>query len=120
MAAETPESIFGLGAYAGASARLAGLGWSADALARSICARKGRMDNGDFIEPLRLARSLTVYGARSARVAPLDTAFEDPQDIAGLRAECEIALSDGFGGKLAIHPAQVDIINEVFARAPPD
>ena len=32
----------------------------------------------------------------------------------GFRRECEEACRDGFVGKMAIHPAQVPIINEVF------
>jgi len=37
--------------------------------------------------------------------------FRDPE---GLRASCKEARRDGFSGKLAIHPAQVDVINDAF------
>jgi len=40
--------------------------------------------------------------------------FVDFRDTVGFRSECEEACRDGFVGKMAIHPAQVPIINEVF------
>ena len=41
--------------------------------------------------------------------------FRDP-DV--LRRDTELARRDGFSGRLAIHPAQVAVINEVFTPAP--
>ena len=46
---------------------------------------------------------------------PLDTVFTHFRDHAGLEAEALAARRDGFTGKLAIHPDQVPIINEVFS-----
>ena len=45
---------------------------------------------------------------------PIDTVYVDFKNDKGLRKETEEARRDGFTGKLAIHPAQVAIINEVF------
>jgi citrate lyase subunit beta/citryl-CoA lyase len=36
------------------------------------------------------------------------------RDLAGLEAEAEAARRDGFVGKLAVHPDQVQVINRVF------
>jgi citrate lyase subunit beta/citryl-CoA lyase len=47
-------------------------------------------------------------------VPAIDTLHADFRDLAGLRASCDAARRDGFSGKLAIHPAQVDVINEAF------
>jgi citrate lyase subunit beta / citryl-CoA lyase len=47
-------------------------------------------------------------------VPALDTVYVDFRDSDGLRRECEEARRDGFTAKMAIHPAQVPIINEVF------
>ena len=44
--------------------------------------------------------------------------MSDFRNDAGLKRECEEARRDGFTGKMAIHPAQVAIINEVFTPAP--
>ena len=48
----------------------------------------------------------------------LDTVYVDFRDNDGLRRECEEARRDGFTAKMAIHPAQVPIINEVFTPTP--
>ena len=48
----------------------------------------------------------------------IDTVYVDFRNVAGLRRECEEARRDGFTGKMAIHPAQVAIINEVFTPTP--
>ena len=61
-----------------------------------------------------LARNLWLAAAAAARVQPIDTVYVDFRNSAGLREECEEARRDGFTGKMAIHPAQVAIINEVF------
>jgi citrate lyase subunit beta/citryl-CoA lyase len=47
-------------------------------------------------------------------VQPIDTVYVDFRNEAGLRRECEDACRDGFIGKMAIHPAQVAVINEAF------
>jgi len=61
-----------------------------------------------------LARALCLVGAAAAQVPALDTVYVDFRDGEGLRRECEEARRDGFAGKIAIHPAQVPIINELF------
>ena len=48
-------------------------------------------------------------------VAAIDTVFPDFRNPEGLRREAEDAARQGFAGKMAIHPAQIPIINEVFA-----
>ena len=69
---------------------------------------------GRFLDPYRLARALCLAGAAAAEVPALDTVYVDFRNNAGFRRECEEARRDGFVGKMAIHPAQVPIINEVF------
>jgi citrate lyase subunit beta/citryl-CoA lyase len=55
-----------------------------------------------------------VLAARAAGVSPIDTHYPQFDDLDGLRAEAETAVGLGYDGKLAIHPAQVPVINEVF------
>lgn len=114
IATETAGAIFGLGTYAGASRRLCALTWGAEDLSANVGAESNRDANGDYTTPYRLARDLTLFGAAHAGVDALDTVFVNFRDGAGLRAECEAARRDGFSGKMAIHPDQVPIINEVF------
>ncbi len=70
--------------------------------------------DGHFLAPYQLARSLCLAGAAAAQVQAIDTVYVDFRNEAGLRRECEEARRDGFTGKMAIHPAQVAVINEVF------
>jgi citrate lyase subunit beta/citryl-CoA lyase len=98
----------------GSSARLAGLTWGAEDLSADLGATANRDANGQFLEPYRLARALCLVGAVAAQVEPIDTVYVDFRNEAGLRRETEEACRDGFTGKMAIHPAQVAVINEVF------
>jgi citrate lyase subunit beta/citryl-CoA lyase len=68
----------------------------------------------------RIARSLCIAGAASAGVPAIDTVFPDFRDEAGLRAWAEAGRRDGFTGVMAIHPAQVPIINEVMTPSEAD
>jgi citrate lyase subunit beta / citryl-CoA lyase len=114
LATETAASLFLAGTYAGASARLSGLTWGAEDLSAELGARANRDEHGRFLDPYRLARVLCLAGAAAAQVPALDTVYVDFRDHEGFRRECEEACRDGFVGKLAIHPAQVPIINDVF------
>jgi citrate lyase subunit beta / citryl-CoA lyase len=112
--ADTAQSLFHLGSYRGASARLMGVAWSAESLRADIGAETDRDRLGDTFGPYRLARELALLAAASARVAAIDTAFLDIRDTEGLRAEALAARRDGFTGKIALDPAQVGVINDVF------
>lgn len=114
IATETAASLFGLGTYAGASPRLAGMAWGGEDLSADIGAAETKRPEGGWSEPFRLARNLLLFAAAAAGAAPIDTVFTDFRDAAGLRAEAEAAARDGFTAKMAIHPAQVPVINEVF------
>ena len=114
IATETAAALFMVGTFAGASARLIGMTWGAEDLSAELGARANRDEQGRFLDPYRLARSLCLAGAAAAEVAAIDTVFVDFRNDAGFRRECEEACRDGFVGKMAIHPAQVPIINEVF------
>jgi citrate lyase subunit beta/citryl-CoA lyase len=61
-----------------------------------------------------LVRGAVVAGAAAAGVQPIDGIFADFKDDAGLRSETDAADREGFTGKLAIHPAQVGVINAAF------
>ena len=107
-----------MGSYAGASHRLAGLTWGAEDLSADLGAETNRNPDGTYAEPYRLARTLTLFAANAAEVAPVDTVFTNFRDEAGLEAECEAARRDGFTAKMAIHPGQVETINRVFTPSP--
>lgn len=114
IATETAKSLFVAGTFAGASARLIGLTWGAEDLSAELGAQANRDEQGRFLDPYRLARALCLAGAAAAQVPAIDTVYVDFRNESGFRRECEEACSDGFTGKMAIHPAQVPIINAVF------
>ncbi len=51
---------------------------------------------------------------------PIDGIYKDFRDEAGLKEEARAAIREGFTGKLAIHPAQVPVINAVFTPTEED
>jgi citrate lyase subunit beta/citryl-CoA lyase len=114
IATETPQALFAMPSFADASGRLSALTWGAEDLATAIGAQSNRRDDGSYAPPFELARSLCLLGAAHAGVPAIDTVFTDFQDEDGLRMEAELAARDGFSAKLAIHPNQIEIINEAF------
>ncbi|MGZ5855576.1 MAG: HpcH/HpaI aldolase/citrate lyase family protein [Xanthobacteraceae bacterium] len=114
IATETAASLFRAGTYKGSSDRLAGLTWGAEDLSADLGAEANRDADGNFLDPYRFARVLCLAGATAALVQPIDTVYVNYKNEKGLRREAEEARRDGFTGKLAIHPAQVAIINDVF------
>ncbi len=118
IATETATSLFHMGSYVTVGPRLEGLSWGAEDLSAELGATTNKTADGVYTDPYRLARTLSLFAAVAAEVQPIDTVFTNFRDDAGLRAECEAAMRDGFTGKLAIHPGQVATINEVFTPSP--
>lgn len=114
LCTERPEALFSLETYAGATARLAALSWGAEDLGAAIGARDNRDQNGNWLPVFEMARSLCLLAAAAAEVTAIDTVFTDFRDEAGLVSSAANAYRDGFGGMLAIHPAQVEPINAAF------
>lgn len=114
IATETPAAVFALGGYAGASTRLEGITWGAEDLAACLGGSNRRAD-GIYDDVYRLARSLCLLGAAAAGVMAIDTIYTDFKDEAGLSVECAAARRSGFAAKMAIHPAQVPVINRAFS-----
>jgi citrate lyase subunit beta / citryl-CoA lyase len=114
IATETAASLFAMGTYRSASARLLGLTWGAEDLSADLGGEANRDATGRFLDPYRLARALCLAGAAAAQVQAYDTVMVDFRNSDALRREAQEARRDGFIGKMAIHPAQVDIINDVF------
>jgi citrate lyase beta subunit len=65
-------------------------------------------------DSLLYARSRLVLAAALAGVRAIDVPFLDTSDAAGLRHEADRVRRLGFAGKAAIHPDQVDVIQEAF------
>ncbi|USZ68245.1 CoA ester lyase [Halorussus salilacus] len=64
------------------------------------------------------AREHVVLAASAAGVDAIDTVYTDIEDTDGLADDTEFAVGLGYDGKLAIHPAQVPVVNEAFTPDP--
>lgn len=113
LVTETAEGMFTTGTYRGAP-RMVAMTWGAEDLADAVGASENRDADGGYGFTYELARSLCLLGAAAAGVAAIDTIHGDYRDLDGLRRRAEKVRRDGYRGMLAIHPAQVDVINEAF------
>ena len=114
LCTETPEALFTLNSYIGATDRLMGLSWGAEDLSAAVGAATNRDENGNWLPTYEMARSFCLLAAAAAEVAAIDTVFTDFKNADGLRQYAANARRDGFSGMLAIHPAQVETINAAF------
>ncbi|CAN5379761.1 CoA ester lyase [soil metagenome] len=113
LVTETAEAMFTTGDYAGAP-RLVAMTWGAEDLAVALGASDNRNADGSYGFNYQLARSLCLFGAAAAGVAPIETIQGDFRDLDALKTRAEQVRRDGYRGMLAIHPAQVDVINRAF------
>ncbi len=120
VATETAASMFNLGTYGNVSERFFAMTWGAEDLSADLGARSNRDGAGNYTGPYELARTLCLLGAVAADVMPIDGICKDFRDEAALEAEARAAIRDGFTGKVAIHPAQVPVINTVFTPTEED
>lgn len=110
---ETPKAMFHTGDYAGVP-RLAAMSWGAEDLSSALGARVQQRADGSYMPVYELARSLCLLGAAAAQVAAIETVMPDFSDLDGLKKRAEMVRGQGFRGMLAIHPAQVPVINQAF------
>lgn len=113
LVGETAEGMFTAGSYAGAP-RIAALTWGGEDLADAVGASENRNADGSYLFTYELARTLCLLGAAVAGAAAIETIHGDFRDEGGLRRRAQQVRRAGFRGMLAIHPAQVDVINEAF------
>ncbi|GAA3863020.1 (3S)-malyl-CoA thioesterase [Celeribacter arenosi] len=106
---ETPLGMLNAAEIA-AHPRLTGFVMGTNDLAKDLNTRF-RADR----QPLLTGLGLCVIAAKAHGVVVLDGVYNAFKDDDGLRAECEQGRDFGMDGKTLIHPAQLDIANEVFA-----
>ncbi len=115
LVSETPRAALTITAYMDASMpRLAGLTWGAEDLSAELGASRKRDEAGQWTDAFRFVRAQTLLVAHARGVWPIDTLYADFRDEDGTRRAAEAARADGFAGMLAIHPAQVPLINAAF------
>ena len=115
---ESAAGFFLAGTFRDSSRRLIGMTWGPEDLSAELGAEANRGADGTLTEPYRLARSICLFGAAAAKVPAIETIHVDFRNLEALRRDTELARRDGFSGRLAIHPAQAAVINEVFTPSP--
>ncbi len=113
LVTETAAAMFKTGDYAG-SPRLVAMSWGAEDLSSALGASEQFGPDGQYAPVFELARSLCLLGAVAAEVIPIETIQADFRDLEGLKKRAIRVRKSGYRGMLAIHPAQLDIINEAF------
>ncbi len=115
LVSETAQSALTIADYAGDSnPRLAGLTWGAEDLSAALGATRKRDAQGLWTDTFRFIRAQTLLAAHARGIMAIDTLHADFGDRDGLQRVADAARGDGFTGMLAIHPAQVPIINAAF------
>ncbi|MEM7431254.1 MAG: CoA ester lyase [Pseudomonadota bacterium] len=118
LCTEVPAALLSLGGYVSATERLTALSWGAEDLSEALGAMQNRDAQGNWLPAYEMARSLCLVTASAAGVAAIDTVYTDFKNLSGLAAYAANARRDGFSGMLAIHPAQVEVINAAFDPTP--
>ncbi|MBI3047509.1 MAG: CoA ester lyase [Acidobacteria bacterium] len=106
---ESPRAILRAADIAAADAPVAALLFGAEDLTAQFAVP--RTIEG---EELIVARGHVVLAAAAVGAEPIDAVFTNLDDVTALRRDAERARAVGFRGKMAIHPKQVPVINEVF------
>ena len=112
---ESAKAVMNAQQMAGASSRIIAIAFGAEDYTVDMGLQ--RTDSG---EEVYVPRATAAIAARAAGVASLDSpyvAFRNPE---GLKEDCSTARQLGYNGKFAIHPAQIDTINETFSPNPED
>jgi citrate lyase subunit beta/citryl-CoA lyase len=120
VATETPLAMFNLGSYTPPHARLVALTWGAEDLSAAVGATSNKEADGEWTAPYQMARSLCLFASAAADVLPIDTLYTDFRDHEGLAVSCRRSRRDGFVGRVAIHPDQVETINRCYSPSDED
>jgi len=114
LVTETAGAVQAMSGYDAAAPRLEALTWGAEDLSADVGATATRDVNGAYTGLYALVRNLTLVAAAAAQTSAIDTVFPDFRDTEGFARDCTLAVRDGFTAKMAIHPVQVPVINDIF------
>lgn len=110
---ETPRGLLSLPTYQN-NTRLAALTWGAEDLGAALGVTARVDSSGGLTPPFQVARTTCLLTAAALGIQAIDGVHVDFRNKEGLARELESARRDGFTGKLAIHPDQIDAINAAF------
>ena len=107
---ETAMAIVKLYEICSASPRIVGVAFGAEDFTNDMGIERTESESETYF-----ARNSIAVAARAADVLALDTPYFSFRDPDGLRENALTAKQYGFKGKFAIHPAQIEIINQTFS-----
>jgi citrate lyase subunit beta/citryl-CoA lyase len=112
---ETAKAFLQAGSYGDQHRqRLTGVLWGAEDLSAALGATANTNSDGELSFTYQMARSFCLAAAAASESQPIDTVYTDFKNPEGLMDNCKAARREGFLGKIAIHPNQVDTINSCF------
>ncbi len=114
LAGETARGLMSLHEYRPGLPRLTALSWGSEDLGTDVGALRRRREDGSLLPLYEIARALTLAAATVAEVDAIEAVYADFRNLDGFRQFAQEALEMGYVGGAAIHPAQVEILNEVF------
>jgi citrate lyase beta subunit len=124
---ESAEGLESVSEIARASDRLKTLVFGIVDYSASINARlvsiSGHGENEDAVYPghrWNFEMSRIVMAAKAHGLLAIDAPYGNFKDPEGLRRSAALACALGYDGKWAIHPDQIDIINQVFSPSRED
>ena len=112
--AESCIGTINQGTFAAATPRLSAMCWGAEDMAADLGASTNTDEDGVHLLVHRMNRANCLVICGAGNMQPIDGICADFRNEEKLRDECRRARVEGFKGKLAIHPSQVPVINEMF------
>ena len=107
---ETASAVVHAYEICSASPRVAAVAFGAEDFTNDM-----GIERTDDDREVAYARSAVCVAAKAAGILALDTPYFKYRDLEGLRSDARAARGYGFRGKCAIHPDQVEIINDAFS-----
>ena len=107
---ETAKAMWDARAIADSSSRVIAIAFGAEDFTNDM-----GLERTDMGEEVSVPRALVPIAARAGEVGALDSPFVRFRDPDALRDDAQRARRMGYTGKFAIHPAQLEIINETFS-----
>lgn len=106
---ETPESVLNALNIAKASDRVVGMLFGAEDYSSAMGVPRTLEGQEIFV-----ARNLHAIACVAAGVEAYDTPYTGIKDLEGLKFDTQVGKKIGMTGKAAIHPSQIDIINDIY------
>ena len=107
---ESPQGLLNAASIAAVSERVAWVAFGAEDFSAEM-----RITRAEDEMEILYARSVLVTACRAAGKEPIDSPCLNLRDLGVVRVAAQRARNLGFSGKLAIHPSQVAVLNEMFS-----